>query len=238
MQGIPYRVTHTPPLQTAAFEDDRHKPLSSGDDAVSAGNKDLEQQLATIANLSMPDLLEHWHALGLGEPPRLSLPLMQRLLAQLVQEKVCGGLPASAMRKLDAISVGLGTGVSVGPLAPSASYASSRHSTCPTGAYSSPSLSLAPSPLPSSSPSPSSSRGALRALHTSRASRPTPLRQVTLATGTRLVREWNGRTISVDVVGDGFVWNDVRYRSLSEIARTVTGTRWSGPRFFGIAGRG
>ncbi|MFN5643041.1 MAG: DUF2924 domain-containing protein [Sphingomonadales bacterium] len=61
---------------------------------------------------------------------------------------------------------------------------------------------------------------------------------MTLTTGTRLVREWNGRTISVDVVGDGFVWNDVRYRSLSEIARTVTGTRWSGPRFFGIAGRG
>jgi hypothetical protein len=61
---------------------------------------------------------------------------------------------------------------------------------------------------------------------------------VTLRAGTRLVREWNGRTISVEVVDDHFVWNDAPYRSLSEIARAVTGTRWSGPRFFGIAGRG
>lgn len=65
-----------------------------------------------------------------------------------------------------------------------------------------------------------------------------PPRQVMLSAGTRLVREWNGRTISVDVQGEGYVWNDQRYGSLSEIARAVTGTRWSGPRFFGIAGRG
>jgi hypothetical protein len=67
---------------------------------------------------------------------------------------------------------------------------------------------------------------------------PPSSRQVTLRAGTRLVREWNGRTISVEVVDDHFVWNDAPYRSLSEIARAVTGTRWSGPRFFGIAGRG
>lgn len=65
-----------------------------------------------------------------------------------------------------------------------------------------------------------------------------PPRQVMLSAGTRLVREWNGRTISVDVQGESYVWNDQRYGSLSEIARAVTGTRWSGPRFFGIAGRG
>ena len=67
---------------------------------------------------------------------------------------------------------------------------------------------------------------------------PPPPRQVMVSAGTRLVREWNGRTISVDVQGEGYVWNDQRYGSLSEIARAVTGTRWSGPRFFGIAGRG
>jgi hypothetical protein len=38
----------------------------------------------------------------------------------------------------------------------------------------------------------------------------------------------------VDVTEDGFVWDGVRYRSLSAIARTITGTRWSGPRFFGL----
>lgn len=67
---------------------------------------------------------------------------------------------------------------------------------------------------------------------------PPPPRQVMLTAGTRLVREWNGRTISVDVQGESYVWNDQHYGSLSEIARAVTGTRWSGPRFFGVAGRG
>ncbi len=60
----------------------------------------------------------------------------------------------------------------------------------------------------------------------------------TLSVGTRLVREWNGRTISVDVQGESYIWNDQHYGSLSEIARAVTGTRWSGPRFFGVTGRG
>src|SRR6185503_18127545 len=55
-----------------------------------------------------------------------------------------------------------------------------------------------------------------------------------LAAGTRLVREWNGKTHHVDVVESGFVWNGGRYRSLSAIAREITGARWSGPRFFGI----
>ena len=67
---------------------------------------------------------------------------------------------------------------------------------------------------------------------------PPPPRQLMLTAGTRLVREWNGRTISVDVQGESYVWNDQHYGSLSEIARAVTGTRWSGPRFFGVAGRG
>ena len=67
---------------------------------------------------------------------------------------------------------------------------------------------------------------------------PPPPRQVMLTAGTRLVREWNGRTISVDVQGESYIWNDQHYGSLSEIARAVTGTRWSGPRFFGVAGRG
>jgi hypothetical protein len=52
--------------------------------------------------------------------------------------------------------------------------------------------------------------------------------------GTRLIREWNGTTHVVDVVAGGFVWNGERYRSLSAIARCITGARWSGPRFFGV----
>ena len=54
--------------------------------------------------------------------------------------------------------------------------------------------------------------------------------------GTRLVRSWNGKTISVQVDENGFVFDDRRYNSLSAIAREVTGTNWSGPRFFGLDG--
>ncbi|WP_373473452.1 DUF2924 domain-containing protein [Sphingorhabdus lacus] len=56
-----------------------------------------------------------------------------------------------------------------------------------------------------------------------------------LQPGTCLIREWQGKTISVVIEEDGFVeWEGDKYRSLSEIARIVTGTRWSGPRFFGL----
>ena len=52
--------------------------------------------------------------------------------------------------------------------------------------------------------------------------------------GARLVRQWRGKTHSVDVVDGGFLWDGTRYRSLSAIAREITGARWSGPRFFGL----
>jgi len=56
----------------------------------------------------------------------------------------------------------------------------------------------------------------------------------TQAVGTRLVREWNGVTHIVEVHEDGFQWKAKRYRSLSAIAREITGAHWSGPRFFQI----
>lgn len=58
-----------------------------------------------------------------------------------------------------------------------------------------------------------------------------------LKPGGRLLREWNGTTHVVDVVEDGFLWQGERYRSLSAIARTITGAHWSGPRFFGLNGK-
>ena len=59
-----------------------------------------------------------------------------------------------------------------------------------------------------------------------------------LKPGARLVREWNGTTHVVEVVDDGFIWNGERHSSLSAIARTITGARWSGPRFFGLMSGG
>lgn len=55
-----------------------------------------------------------------------------------------------------------------------------------------------------------------------------------LKPGGRLLREWNGITHVVDVTEDGFLWGGETYRSLSVIARTITGSHWSGPRFFGL----
>lgn len=55
-----------------------------------------------------------------------------------------------------------------------------------------------------------------------------------MSVGTRLVREWNGRTISVEVRDDGFLFDEQVYGSLSQIAGIVTGSKWSGPRFFGL----
>jgi hypothetical protein len=55
-----------------------------------------------------------------------------------------------------------------------------------------------------------------------------------LKPGTRLVREWRGRTYEVLVLDDGFSWQGTGYRSLSALARKITGTAWSGPLFFGL----
>ena len=56
--------------------------------------------------------------------------------------------------------------------------------------------------------------------------------------GTRLLRQWNGKTHQVIVSENGFEYEGRRYKSLSVIARFITGTRWSGPAFFGLNGAG
>jgi hypothetical protein len=55
-----------------------------------------------------------------------------------------------------------------------------------------------------------------------------------LKSGIRLMREWRGRSHEVLVLDDGFSWQGTQYRSLSAIARKITGTAWSGPLFFGL----
>jgi Protein of unknown function (DUF2924) len=51
-----------------------------------------------------------------------------------------------------------------------------------------------------------------------------------------LVREWNGRLHRVTALEEGFAWEGKSYRSLSTVARAITGGRWNGPRFFGLTG--
>lgn len=55
-----------------------------------------------------------------------------------------------------------------------------------------------------------------------------------LRPGTRLVRAYDGKTHTVEVLADGFAWNGQKFRSLSAIAKGITGTNWSGAAFFGL----
>ena len=58
-----------------------------------------------------------------------------------------------------------------------------------------------------------------------------------LTPGTVLVREWDRQSQRVMVMADGFAWNGQTYDSLSKVAFAITGTKWSGPRFFGLRDR-
>ena len=55
-----------------------------------------------------------------------------------------------------------------------------------------------------------------------------------LKPGTRLLREWGGKTHTVIVLDDGFEYDGARYPSLTQLAVRITGAHWSGPRFFGL----
>ncbi|MBU1210504.1 MAG: DUF2924 domain-containing protein [Alphaproteobacteria bacterium] len=86
---------------------------------------------------------------------------------------------------------------------------------------------------------PAATRGKLEvkagAPGTSASTQPKP--RVTLKSGTRLVREWNGETYIVEVLSKGYRWRGIIFASLSPIAREITGAHWSGPRFFGLTSR-
>ena len=58
--------------------------------------------------------------------------------------------------------------------------------------------------------------------------------RLALLPGTRLIREWQGRRHVVDIVPEGYVFDGKTHRSLSAVAKKITGTQWSGPRFFGL----
>jgi len=67
---------------------------------------------------------------------------------------------------------------------------------------------------------------------------PTETITTTITPGTVLIREWHGASHRVTVLKDGVLLRGARYRSLSEVARKITGSRWSGPRFFGLRAPG
>lgn len=60
---------------------------------------------------------------------------------------------------------------------------------------------------------------------------------LTYRPGTRLIREWQGTVYEVTVLENGYAWEGRTYPNLSRIATEITGTKWSGPRFFGLTGK-
>jgi hypothetical protein len=85
--------------------------------------------------------------------------------------------------------------------------------------------------------SPAIRRKLMRIAATKRNGKPIPSnrhRPAPKAPGSRLVREWHGQLHTVEVTDHGYLYLAHHYRSLSEIARKITGARWSGPRFFGL----
>lgn len=137
----------------------------------------LDDELGSLASLSPTQLRDKWSTMEGAVPPSVPPGLLRHLVAQRLQERRHGALPALVARELSRVVTD----------APSAE----------------------------------------------------PVRpRVELTPGTRLVREWNGQTITVEVSEKGFSFADKTWRSLSEIARHVTGAHWSGPRFFGLTGNG
>lgn len=61
-----------------------------------------------------------------------------------------------------------------------------------------------------------------------------PQSAIDLPIGTKLKREWQGRTYVIEVTAQGFCWDDNIFASLSAVASAITGTNWNGPRFFGL----
>ncbi len=76
---------------------------------------------------------------------------------------------------------------------------------------------------------------ALKAVADGRAS-PGVSSAIIVSPGTQLIREWNGRRYSVEVNENGYMLGEEHFKSLSAIALHITGTNWSGPRFFGLTG--
>lgn len=183
------------------------------------GNEKPEQEVAALGDLPHEDLVARWAKAHRCLPPKgLKRGLLERAAAWHLQAKSHGGLSPEAKKRLKAATRQL-------------EYAPKRPHLLEQGSMAPASTPIKGTALPehqrfiSDQPAEAtvSGRAAL-------APAPRPLPQP----GTRLLREWNGRQHFVDVVDGGFVLDGKTYRSLSAIARQITGARWSGPRFFGL----
>jgi len=175
----------------------------------------LGARLAQLPLLPREQLVELWEE-HMGKPPpkAASSSLLMRAVAYAIQEQQLGGLKGAEIRILCRI------GRSAGERAKTRRSGTAGKGEARSEAVAGHGTADAPDPL----------RDPLERTRpgvTSRPAIPTILKP-----GTRLVREWHGRNHTIDVRVDGFGWNGGVYRSLSAVARAITGTHCSGNRFF------
>lgn len=204
----------------------------------------LEGEIAAIGDLSREELVKRWiKAHGSPPPKGLKRGLLERSAAWHLQSKRLGGLRSDVRRTLTRLMVGSNPAEAT-PSSNQKLSSQALRAIPDTGsqgledardaAEQFPDLTLSPGIGDPSSGSARPVRPAQSSTDAvSHVSASPPLR-ARPAAGTRLVREWNGRTHVVEVTQDGFVMDGKNYRSLSAIAKRITGAHWSGPRFFGL----
>ena len=173
--------------------------------------------LGRLGSLPVGELHAEWRRMYRTLPPRISRDLIVRALAHRMQERTHGRLPEAERRRLRKLAA---TAFDRSGTAGGANQGTA-HGAAGDDSY---------------------KGNATRVLPAA----------VSLAPGTRLVREWGGRTHTVEVATAPsgshnsigipptsivFVHDGRTYGSLSEVARAITGARWSGPRFFGLVRR-
>ena len=181
--------------------------------------RDIEQAIAAVPSLSRNELAARWERIyGCAPPKGMGRRVLELAAAWHLQRKAFGGLSPEARRLLNRAIREVeqqlrerherrSNANNEPPVPEDDANDLSRAidmSALPIGSSKSPSLGISPRPV-----------------------------QPLLA-GARLFRQWNGRQHFVEVTDDGFVFEGKTYRSLSAIARSITGTQWSGPRFFGL----
>ncbi|MBO6540457.1 MAG: DUF2924 domain-containing protein [Rhizobiaceae bacterium] len=172
----------------------------------------LEQEVAAICDLPREDLVALWvKTYGFPPPKSVKRGLLERSAAWHLQAKRLGGLSVHARRAIRQYAKRREAKRQLGNVS---AGVEDRGCVALSGLVRPESEKAAAGRAPRSSEAPMIKP------------RPTP--------GTRLMREWNGRMHVVDITEDGILFEGKLYRSLTAVARRITGTHWSGPRFFGL----
>ena len=172
----------------------------------------LDRELEQLGSMSREELVERWQAAyGCPPPAGARRELLVYAAGWHIQVKRLGGFPAEVRRMLRREVERIRRECRVADLAPE-TLAEERDKLADVGV--------------------AESYGS--AADGERGAEPASVERRRLVPGVRLLRDWNGRTHVVDVTEAGYLYEGETYRSLSAIARKITGAHWSGPRFFGL----